>query len=70
MGNFGYASNQCQITPFSLQRVPINCPYGNLGKIVSAGVIPGVVPVKGEEEAQDYQYLCNWNLDSESYPTA
>lgn len=63
MGNFGYASNQCQITPYSLSRVPINCPYGQLGKIVSAGVIPG-------DASEDYQYLCNWGLQGEDYSEA
>lgn len=40
LGNFGYSSSQCQSVPFSLGAVPINCPYGEMGQVISVGVIP------------------------------
>lgn len=62
IGSFGYASNQCQITPYNLKMVPINCPYGILGKVVSAGIIPS-------GSSSEEQYLCNWSNANENTKT-
>jgi hypothetical protein len=61
IGAFGYSSTQCQVTPFQLQSLPINCPYGTLGKVVSAGIIPS--------GSQDYQRACNTEALSDAIKT-
>jgi len=57
MGSFGYASSQCQIAPFDLNIVPITCQYGELGTVVSAGVIPSG---KGE-----FNTMCHTSVDKD-----
>ena len=39
LGNFGYSTAQCQISPYSLMSVPMKCPYGKLTTIRNFGVI-------------------------------
>lgn len=62
MGSFGYSTSECQTVPFTLNSLPIVCPYGTLGKIVSAGVIP-------EGTTEKDLYLCNWASAPESFST-
>ena len=31
---------ECKITPYSVGKVAVNCPYGTFGKLNSVGVIP------------------------------
>ncbi len=40
IGNFGYSTSQCVNTPFSIGKLPMECPYGKLGKVNAVGVIP------------------------------
>lgn len=61
IGAFGYSSTQCQVTPFQLKSLPINCPYGTLGKVVSAGIIPG--------GNQEFQNACNVKALSDDIKT-
>ena len=56
LGNFGYSTNKCQVSPFDLGSIPIKCQYGTLSSIVSAGVMPGNLPRKD---------LCNSELVAE-----
>ena len=39
LGNFGYSTSQCQVSPYSLMAIPMKCPYGKLTTIESFGVI-------------------------------
>ncbi len=39
LGNFGYSTSQCQVSPYSLKSIPMKCPYGKLTSVVSFGVI-------------------------------
>ena len=39
LGNFGYSTSQCQVSPYSLGSIPMKCPYGKLTSVVSFGVI-------------------------------
>ena len=40
LGNFGYSTSKCQVSPYDLGSLPIKCQYGKLTKIISAGVMP------------------------------
>jgi len=62
LGSFGYSTSECQQVPFTLNSLPIVCPYGTLGSIVSAGVIP-------EGTTGQDLFLCNWNTASEEIKT-
>jgi hypothetical protein len=62
MGSFGYSASECQMAPYTLNAIPVNCPYGTLGKIVSAGVLP-------EGTADKDLYLCNWSAAGEELKT-
>lgn len=33
LGNLGYSSTQCQISPWDLKQLNIFCPYGNIGSV-------------------------------------
>lgn len=46
LGNFGYSTAQCQVSPFSLMSIPMKCPYGKLTTIRSFGVINANEPRK------------------------
>jgi hypothetical protein len=37
LGNLGYSSVECAIVPQKLQNIALQCPYGNIGKIVDNG---------------------------------
>ena len=37
LGNLGYASVQCEITPLLARRVFLKCPYANITRIVDEG---------------------------------
>jgi hypothetical protein len=50
------------MAPYTLNSIPVSCPYGTLGKIVSAGVLP-------EGTLGKDVYLCNWNAADESLKT-
>jgi hypothetical protein len=39
LGNFGYSTSQCQVSPYSLMAIPMKCPYGKLTTVESFGVI-------------------------------
>lgn len=39
LGNFGYSTAQCQVSPYSLMAIPMKCPYGKLTSVKSFGVI-------------------------------
>jgi hypothetical protein len=62
LGSFGYSTSECQQVPFTLNSLPIVCPYGTLGSIVSAGVIP-------EGTTGQDLHLCNWNSAPEDFTT-
>lgn len=62
MGSFGYSTSECQMAPYTLNQIPINCPYGTLGKVISAGVLP-------EGTGEKDQYLCSWTGASEEIKT-
>ena len=60
LGSFGYSTSECQQVPFTLNSLPIVCPYGTLGKIVSAGVIPDGTSGKD-------LFLCNWDSAPDAF---
>jgi hypothetical protein len=39
LGNFGYSTSQCQVSPYSLGSIPMKCPYGKLTTVESFGII-------------------------------
>ena len=39
LGNFGYSTAQCQVSPYSLGSIPMKCPYGKLTTVESFGII-------------------------------
>lgn len=46
IGNFGYSTSQCSVSPYSLMKIPMKCPYGKLTTIASIGVISSNEPRK------------------------
>lgn len=40
LGNMGYSSVQCAQIPYSVQRLSLSCPYGNIGEFLDFGVTP------------------------------
>lgn len=52
LGNFGYSTSQCQVSPYSLMAIPMKCPYGKLTTVESFGII-------SETEAR--KDICNTN---------
>lgn len=43
LGNLGYASTQCQISPFDLGKITMFCPYGSIKEIKYVGVNPSSI---------------------------
>jgi hypothetical protein len=62
LGSFGYSTSECQSAPYTLNAVPVNCPYGTLGQVVSAGILP-------EGTLGKDLYLCNWDSADEALKT-
>ena len=46
LGNFGYSTSQCQVSPYSLGSIPMKCPYGKLTTVESFGIISENEPRK------------------------
>lgn len=46
LGNFGYSTSQCQVSPYSLMAIPMKCPYGLKTSVQSFGVISANEPRK------------------------
>lgn len=65
IGNFGYSTSKCQVSPYDLGQVPIKCQYGKLTKVISSGVIPGSLEVKNicNSEVAEKAKLCTVRSD-------
>jgi hypothetical protein len=56
LGNLGYASIQCEITPKMAKTVFMNCPYANITRIVDDGFGISIAP-KHEVEKKDDHFV-------------